>query len=162
MENKEKIAWNFWVGLTLFSLSVLGIILVPFQVLEPKLGMRSIAFSPSTFPYVSLSIIALISILIVIQSFLKKPTDGFAVAIDATKLRVLIPMGIFLFYVVFIEIIGMFLSTLIAVALIALALGNRNWLTILIISSITSTLISTQGKMQNIRDEKVENGKNVF
>jgi len=54
---------------------------------------------------------------------------------------ILIPIAIFYGYVFIIEFIGMFVATFIAVALIALALGNRNWLTILFLSLMTSLCI---------------------
>ena len=133
-------AWHFWVGITFLLLSVSGIILVPYQVLEPNIGVRSIAFAPSTFPYVSLSFIALFSTIMVLQRVFREPTGSDDV-ISSPNMRVLVPMAIFFFYVFVIEIIGMILSTFIAVALIALALGNKSWLTILMLSIITSASI---------------------
>ena len=76
----------------------------------------------------------------VLQWVFTKPAEAEDV-ISSPNMRVLFPMAIFLFYVFVIEIIGMLLSTFIAVALIALALGNKNWLTILLLSLITSGLI---------------------
>ena len=140
MEKQGKIAWHFWVGVTFLLLSISGIILVPYQVLEPNIGVRSIAFAPSTFPYVSLSFVALFSIIMVLQRAFRKPTASDD-AISSPSMRVLVPMAIFLFYVFVIEIIGMILSTFIAVAFIALALGNKSWLTILLLSTITSASI---------------------
>ena len=140
MEKQGKLDWRFWVGIAFLLLSISGIILVPYQVLEPNIGIRSIAFSPSTFPFVSLSLVALLSILMVLQWVFTKPAEAEDV-ISSPNMRVLFPMAIFLFYVFVIEIIGMLLSTFIAVALIALALGNKNWLTILLLSLITSGLI---------------------
>ena len=140
MDKQGKIAWQLWVGITFLLLSISGIILVPYQVLEPNIGVRSIAFAPSTFPYVSLSFIALFSTIMVLQRVFREPTGSDDV-ISSPNMRVLVPMAIFFFYVFVIEIIGMILSTFIAVALIALALGNKSWLTILMLSIITSASI---------------------
>ena len=74
------------------------------------------------------------------QRVFRKQTGSDDV-ISSPNMRVLVPMVIFLFYVFVIEIIGMILSTFIAVALIALALGNKSWLTILLLSIITSASI---------------------
>jgi len=138
---REKFNWNLLAGITFIFLSIAGIIMVPYQVLEPKIGIRSIAFSPSTFPYISLSLVALFSILIVFQTIFRKLGSGSEELVTPPKIRVIIPMAIFCGYVFIIEFIGMFVATLIAVALIALALGNRNWLTVVFLSSITSLCI---------------------
>ena len=138
---REKFNWNLFVGITFILISFAGIIMVPYQVLEPNIGVRSIAFSPSTFPYISLSLVALFSVLTVFQTIFRKQGSGSEELVTPPKIRVLIPIAIFYGYVFIIEFIGMFVATFIAVALIALALGNRNWLTILFLSLTTSLCI---------------------
>jgi|GEM_PF-3323836 hypothetical protein len=68
MQKQGNNAWNLWVGITFITLSIAGIILVPYQVLEPNIGIRSIAFSPSTFPYLDLSLVTLFSIMMMMAS----------------------------------------------------------------------------------------------
>ena len=68
MQKQVNNAWNLWVGITFLTLSIAGIILVPYQVLEPNIGIRSIAFSPSTFPYLDLSLVTLFSIMMMMAS----------------------------------------------------------------------------------------------
>jgi hypothetical protein len=128
-------------GLAMLALSLAGLALTPSQVLSPRIVVRSIAFAPSTFPVLSLSLLGFLAALMVIRAWFGPTAEAGEPPEGQLRLRVLLPMGIFLLYVLLIEPVGMYVATVLAVVAFALALGVRHWAAVSTLAAITPVFI---------------------
>jgi hypothetical protein len=137
----KRIGWQTWVGAAVLGLSIAGLALVPSQVLSPRFGARSIAFSPSAFPVLSLSLLAFLAALMLLRARLAATPDVREPPGGRLQARVLVPMGTFLVYVLLIEPLGMYAATGLAVIAFAFGLGTRNWLIVAALATATPLFI---------------------
>jgi len=104
------------------AISLVVLALVPSQVLEPKFGARSIAFSPKTMPVIALTLMA-IGPALARQDPEPSPPEGLPQA------RVLLPIVLMVAFVAAINQIGLVLASGLCIAALAYLFGNRNvWL----------------------------------
>lgn len=125
-----RLGWEFWVGIAVAALAVIAIALVPSQVLEPKFGTRSTAFSPKTFPIMALSVMAIGGTLLALRSALSGNASRHDMPAGSLRPAVLPPMLIMLAYAALLDYLGTLITTALAVASLAYVLGSR-WPTIL-------------------------------
>lgn len=133
--------WEFRVGVVVLTLALIGLALVPSQVLEPKFGGRSIAFSPKTFPTITLTVMALCGAFMSARPLLAKTDATPTPPGGPLGVRVLAPLSIMLVYVLLMEPLGTPIASALAIAAIAYSLGNRSWLTILILAIVVPIII---------------------
>ena len=133
--------WEFRIGAVVLTLALIGLALVPGQVLEPKFGDRSIAFSPKTFPTITLTVMALCGAFMSARALLARTDVTPTPPGGPLGVRVLAPLCIMLAYVLLMEPLGTPIASAVAIAAMAYSLGNRNWLTILIIAIVVPTMI---------------------
>jgi len=126
----KRASWGSWVGLVVASLSVVGLLLVSSQVQTPRIVVRSIAFAPSAFPILSLSLLGFLGIIMILCERFGRADDYREIPGGQLHPRVLVPIAIFLGYVLLVGPLGMYPATVIAVVMLALNLGVRNSLTI--------------------------------
>ncbi len=137
----KRVGWETRVGAAVLGLSIVGLALVPSQVLSPRFGVRSIAFSPSAFPVLSLSLLAFLAALMIVSARLSATADVRVPPGGWPRARVLVPMGTFLAYVLLIEPFGMYAATGLAVIAFAFGLGIRNWRTVMALATATPLFI---------------------
>lgn len=125
----------------MLALSLVGLALTPSQVLSPRIAVRSIAFAPSVFPLLSLSLLGFLAALMVLRAWFGSTAEADEPPEGRLRLRVLLPMGIFLLYVLLIEPVGMYVATVLAVVAFALALGVRHWAAVSTLAAITPLFI---------------------
>lgn len=131
--------WELWLGVAVVLIAAIGAALVPSQVLEPTYGSRSIAFSPKTFPFVTLSIMGLTGLAMIGKALfgtherMPAPPDG------PLRARALVPMLIMLVYVLLVDPLGIYVTSAVAIAALAWDLGSRSWITILTLALVVPT-----------------------
>ncbi len=133
--------WRFRTGVVAAVIPLVGLALVQSQVLEPKFGGRSIAFSPKAFPYLTLGSMTLLAGLMVLGSVLDRREPSATPPGGALSVRVLAPIMIMVGYVAIAELVGLVYASVLGVAALAYALGNRNAATILALATIVPTFI---------------------
>lgn len=144
--------WRFSAGLVATVVSLIGLALVPSQVLEPKFGGRSIAFSPKTMPAVALALMAILGALMALGAALSREEPQTAPPEGLPKPHVLAAMGVMVAFVLVIDQIGLILASGLCIVALAILLGNRNLLTVLVLA------IAVPGAIWLIFDK----GLNVF
>ena len=122
-------------------IALVGLALVQSQVLEPKFGGRSIAFSPKAFPYLTLGSMALLASLMVLGSVLDRREPNATPPGGALSVRVLAPIMIMVGYVAIAEVVGLINASVLGVAAFAYALGNRSAATILALAIMVPAFI---------------------
>lgn len=136
----KRAGWEFWVGTAVLAFALVGLALVPSQVLEPKFGTRSIAFSPKTFPVLTLSAIALLGAVMAMRAAFGQ-TDGAAPPEGLPRTRVLQPMLIMLGYVTLLEYLGTLAASALAIAALAWVFGTRRWSVVLPLAVVVPILV---------------------
>ena len=133
--------WRFRTGLVAAVIALVGLALVQSQVLEPKFGGRSIAFSPKAFPYLTLGSMALLASLMVLGSMLDRKEPTTTPPGGALRARVLAPILIMACFVAIAEVIGLIIASVLSIAALAYVLGNRTPATILTLAITVPTFI---------------------
>lgn len=133
--------WEFWVGATVTVAALIGLALVPSQVLEPKFGGRSIAFSPKTFPAITLSVMALCGVAMALTPLRAASEPRTTPPGGPLSPRMLAPLAIMLAAVMLMEPVGMPITGALTIAAICYVLGTRNPLTVLLLAVTVPALI---------------------
>ena len=130
-----------WVGLAVFVFSLAGLALIPSQVLIRKVGERTIPFPPSAFPFLALSLLALMAALMAAQKWISPSSAPERLPSGPLRIRALAPVATFALYILLVEWFGMLPATLVAVALFAFQLGMREWRTLALLALLTPLFI---------------------
>lgn len=133
--------WRFRTGVVAAIIALVGLALVPTQVLEPKFGGRSIAFSPKAFPYLTLGSMAFLASLIALGPILDRREPTITPPGGALSVRVLAPIMIMAGYVAIIDVVGLINASVVGIAAIAYALGTRNVAAILTLAIVVPAFI---------------------
>lgn len=122
-------------------LSLGGLMLVPSQVLEPKFGARSIAFSPKTLPAIALTVMALLGVLMALATVRGPDEPSLAPPEGLPQAHVLVPIAVMVAFVALIDQIGLIAASGLGIAALAYVLGNRNALTIVALAVTVPAVI---------------------
>ncbi len=136
------------VGLT----AVAALFAMPLLVAKPKLlfGRSLSAIAPSLFPYVTLSLLALLSTLLVVVIWQKsrllsdQNAESIRISEDSPHADWLKVAAFFLLlagYGLLLKPAGFLLSSFVVISAISLLLGNRNWLQILLIALLAPVVL---------------------
>lgn len=137
----KRFHWETWVGLAVLAFSLAGLALIPSQVLIRKVGERTIPFPPSAFPFLALSLLALMAALMAARNWVSPSSGREPLPGGPLRTRALVPIATFAIYILLVEWFGMLPATPVAVALFALQLGVRDWRTLALIVLLTPLFI---------------------
>ncbi len=137
----KRFQWETWVGLAVLALSLAGLALIPSQVLIRKVGERTIPFPPGAFPFLALSVLALMAALMAARNWFSPSSGRESLPGGPLRTRALAPVATFALYILLVEWFGMLPATLVAVALFAFLLGMREWRTIALLALLTPLFI---------------------
>jgi putative tricarboxylic transport membrane protein len=122
------------MGLVLLAMSLLSLLFMNDIVAAPKVlfGRQLMAMSPKLFPYIIISMLALLTAIFLYlekQVHTNEPADVEEVTIEGWK-RGAALFAAMLAYALLMQPIGFLLSTIFAITVISRIAGNRNWLQI--------------------------------
>ena len=87
------------------AISLVVLALVPSQVLEPKFGARSIAFSPKTMPVIALTLMTILGALMAIGPALARQDPEPSPPEGLPQARVLLPIVLMVAFVAAINLV---------------------------------------------------------
>jgi len=133
--------WRFRAGLVATAISLVMLALVPSQVLEPKFGARSIAFSPKTMPVIALTLMAILGALMAIGPALARQDPEPSPPEGLPQIRVLLPIGLMVAFVASIDQIGLVLASGLCITALAYLFGNRNaWVIAILATAVPGAI----------------------
>jgi len=123
--------------------SVALLLLIPYQIGKRLIGRRSIAFPPSTMPYIALSMMALFSavwliLLLRSKNDEKEQADSSLISSGESIVRVSITFFILCLGAIFINRIGFISTSFFLTVLLLFYYGVRSWKMLLSISAAIS------------------------
>lgn len=159
MIHRNELVFSLCSGLTALA----AIVALPAMVAKPKLlfGRSLSAMEPTLFPYIVLSLILFFSILTAAFAFialrretqLKKPVSEQSTLQEIPVFRVVVFFIVLVAYGLLLKPAGFLISSFLAITVISLLLGNRNWLQIALfafVSPVCLFLLATRGLLVSL------------
>jgi len=150
-------------GLASGAAAIAAIAALPSLVAKPKMlfGRSLSAMEPSLFPYITLTLIAVFSILLVLfSSVALKRTPNNAdsktntlTLTERPMFRVTVFFVTLVAYGLLLKPVGFLISSFLAISVLSLLLGNRNWLQILLFAILCPAclyLLATRGMLVSL------------
>ena len=146
---KDRINFNTFAALFFIVFSIVGYLLIPYQVEKPKLFMGRILMplKPTLFPQVTFLGLLGLSLLYLVHSFRLKEENLFRELETRSYPRILVTLGVSVAFAIFLESLGFVICSALVVIILSIYYGNRNLLILAVLISITVAiyLVFTRG-----------------
>ena len=146
---KDRINFNTIAALFFILFSVIGYLLIPYEVGKPKIlmGRFSMPLKPDLFPRVTLLGLLALSLWYLIHSFGLKEKNLFSELGRTSYTKILVTLAVCVAFALLLEPLGFVITSSLTVTILSFYYGNRNLLVIAILISITLSiyLIFTSG-----------------
>ena len=139
MKLSSRISPDVVVAGVLLVAAVLSIVFIAALVAPPKtlLGRSMTAITPSMFPKLTLSLLALLSAAFLVRWFLKPPAEELSGFETQEWKRGLLFFALLIFYALAMKPLGFLISTALAMAAVSLLVGNRSAVQIVLLSVVS-------------------------
>jgi len=136
---KNRINFNTIAALFFVLFSIVGYLLIPYQVGKPKLfmGRLLMPLKPNLFPQVTFLGLLGLSLWYLIHSFHLEEKNLFTGVGRSGYLKILVTFGVSMAYALVFEALGFVISSGLVVIILSFYYGNRNLLILAILISIT-------------------------
>lgn len=131
------------IAIIILVLSISLLLLTPQQVLTRKIAIRSVPLKTWVMPFIGLSMVAILSIVLIATTYLSRKThmDRLTTSLNESPLRVIITYIILALGVWSINVLGFISTSVIMTGVLLTYFGVRNYFVILILGVMIPVFI---------------------
>lgn len=146
---KDRLNFNTFAALFFIAFSIVGYLLIPYQVEKPKLfmGRFLMPLKPTLFPQVTFLGLLGLSLCYLVHSFRLRERNLFRELETSCYPRILVTLVVSVAFAILLESLGFVICSALAVVILSIYYGNRNLLILAVLISITVAiyLVFTRG-----------------